>query len=76
MQVNEHDVPISLLKLLHFIDHQVNYYQDEMDKHQQNSTQMYLLNKPDRDFRDMVCQQDEWKYMKQQLIDRAAVILY
>ena len=47
-----------------------------MDKHQQNSTQMYLLNKPDRDFRDMVCQQDEWKYMKQQLIDRAAVILY
>jgi hypothetical protein len=47
-----------------------------MDKHQQNSTQMYILNKPDRDFRDMVCQQEEWKYIKQQFIDSAATLLY
>jgi len=75
MQVNEHDVPISLLKLLHFIDHQVNYYQDEMDKHAMNSTNMYILGTPDRDFRDLVCQQEEWKYMKQHLIDNAATLI-
>jgi len=72
----ENDIPVSLVKLLHFCDHQINYYQDEMDKHQQNSTQMYILNKPDRDFRDMVCQQEEWKYIKQQFIDSAATLLY
>jgi hypothetical protein len=72
----ENDIPVSLVKLLHFCDHQINYYQQEMDKHQQNSTQMYILNKPDRDFRDMVCQQEEWKYMKQHLIDNAATLIY
>ena len=72
----ENDIPVSLVKLLHFCDHQINYYQDEMDKHQQNSTQMYILNKPDRNFRDMVCQQEEWKYIKQQFIDSAATLLY
>jgi|32_taG_2_1085360.scaffolds.fasta_scaffold145582_2 hypothetical protein len=72
----ENDIPVSLVKLLHFCDHQINYYQQEMDKHQQNSTQMYILNKPDRDFRDMVCQQEEWKYIKQQFIDSAATLLY
>ena len=72
----ESDIPVSLVKLLHFCDHQINYYQQEMDKHQQNSTQMYILNKPDRDFRDMVCQQEEWKYIKQQFIDSAATLLY
>ena len=71
----KNDVPISLIKLLHFIDHQVNYYQDEMDKHQMNSTQMYILGKPDRDFRDLVCQQEEWKYMKQHIIDHAATLI-
>ena len=40
-----------------------------------NSTEMYILGKPDRDFRDLVCQQEEWKYMKQHIIDHAATIL-
>lgn len=70
------DIAISLIKLLNFIDSQVNYYQEEMDKHQINSTDMYVLGKPDRNFRDLVCQQDEWKYMKQHLIDRAGMLLY
>tara|TARA_R110000868_G_scaffold389003_2_gene658162 strand:- start:1012 stop:1251 length:240 start_codon:yes stop_codon:yes gene_type:complete len=72
----QNDIPISLIKLLHFCDHQINYYQDEMDKMQLESTSMYILNKPDRDFRDLVCQQEEWKYIKQHMMDRASTILY
>jgi hypothetical protein len=47
-----------------------------MDKMQLESTSMYILNKPDRDFRDLVCQQEEWKYIKQHMMDRASTILY
>ena len=46
-----------------------------MDKHAMNSTNMYILGTPDRDFRDLVCQQEEWKYMKQHLIDNAATLI-
>lgn len=69
--VTKDDIPLSFVKILNYCDHQVNYYNQELEQMSQQSTEIFLLNKPSRDYYDLAAKRDEWIWFKEHLIDTA-----
>ena len=69
------DVLISLSKLFGWIDYQIDYYDKKMKEHEENATEMYILGKPDEKYKDLMIKQEEWQWLKQQLVDKWPALL-
>lgn len=69
------DVLISLKKTFGWIDYQIKYYDDKMKEHQENAYEMYILGRPDEKFNELMMKQEEWQWMKDQLMEKWPALL-
>jgi|11_taG_2_1085331.scaffolds.fasta_scaffold04413_9 hypothetical protein len=63
------DVLLSLRKLFVLINHQIKYYDDEMEQHEKNA-QLYLTGKRDKTYNELLSRQEEWEWLHEHLIDK------
>lgn len=68
------DVLLSLRKLFSLVDHQIKYYKDEMEQHE-NNAQLYIIGKPDKTYNELLCRKEEWEWLKQHLTDKWITLL-
>ena len=46
-----------------------------MKEHQENAYEMYILGKPDEKFNELMMKQEEWQWMKDQLMEKWPALL-
>jgi hypothetical protein len=68
------DVLLSLRKLFVLVNHQIKYYKDEMEQHE-NNAQLYITGKPDKTYNELMSKQEEWIWLQNHLTEKWDTLL-